>query len=210
MRHRKTTPTLQRSPSHRKAVLRTMVTQLLRHERLRTTQAKAKALRRVAEKMITLGKRESLHARRNAARTIRDKGVVKKLFDDLAPRYAQRPGGYTRIIKLPSRPGDGADMAIIELVEAEMETKPRREDKPSAGPRTAAQDAAAAAAAAETEAEEATEEEPEVEAADDSAIEESQQPEVAAAPDEEVVPDREELHETEGEEIEDPELDKED
>jgi len=164
MRHRQTTPKLGRTASHRDSMMRNMVTDLLRHERVRTTTVKAKALRPIAEKMITLGKKESLHARRNAARVIRDKAVVKKLFDDLAPRYAQRPGGYTRIIKLAARPGDGAEMAIIELVEATVkETKPRAKRK-KGGPRTAAQDTAAAKAAAEPVAEAEAEESSEAEA----------------------------------------------
>ena len=141
MRHRQTTATLGRTPAHRKAMLRNMVTDLLRHEKIRTTEAKAKVLRPLAERMITLGKRESLHARRHAARIIRDKAVLSKLFDDLAPRYAERSGGYTRIIKLSSRPGDRADMAIIELVEAEL---PQRKRKKKTGPRTASQDTVAA------------------------------------------------------------------
>lgn len=143
MRHRRTTATLGRSPAHRKAMFRNMVTDLLRHEKIRTTEAKAKVLRPLAERMITLGKRESLHARRYAARVIRDKAVLRKLFDDLAPRYAERPGGYTRIIKLSSRPGDRADMAIIELVEAELQPRKRKSRKKT-GPRTASQDTAAA------------------------------------------------------------------
>lgn len=118
MRHRKTTAQLGRTASHRDAMLRNLCTDLLRHERVKTTLAKAKAVRRVAERMVTLGKRDTLHSRRRAARVIRDKEVVRKLFDDLAPRYAQRPGGYTRILKLQRRAGDDAEMAIIELVEA--------------------------------------------------------------------------------------------
>ncbi len=157
MRHRQTTPSLNRTPSHRKAMFRNMVTSLLRHEKIRTTEAKAKALRPIAEKLITLGKRESLHARRHAARYVRDKAVVKKLFDDLAPRYAERPGGYTRITKLPARAGDAAEMAVIELVEAEMKAK-KKKPKRKGGPRTAAQDAVKAAAAeAAEEAEDAVE-----------------------------------------------------
>ncbi len=148
MRHRRTTPKLGRTASHRDAMLRTMVTDLLRHEKIRTTQAKAKALRRVAERMITLGKRESLHARRRAARVIRDKAVVRKLFEDLAPRYMERPGGYTRIVKLPVRAGDAAEMAIIELVEAKQAKPKKKRPKKKGGPRTAAQDTAAAAQAA--------------------------------------------------------------
>jgi large subunit ribosomal protein L17 len=173
MRHRQTTPKLGRTHSHRNAMLRTMVTDLLRHGRIRTTQPKAKALRPLAERMITLGKRESLHARRQAARVIRDKDVLRKLFDELAPRYAERPGGYTRIIKLPARSGDAADMAMIELVEAEMgPRKTRSKPKKKGGPRTAAQDTAAAAAVEEAVVEDAAEEEaveeaPEAEAAAD-------------------------------------------
>jgi len=176
MRHRQTTPSLNRSPSHRKAMFRNMVTALLRHEKIRTTSAKAKALRPIAEKLITLGKRESVHARRHAARFVRDKAVVKKLFDDLAPRYAERPGGYTRIIKLSARPGDAADMAVIELVEAEIKAKkPKKSKKRKGGPRTAAQDTAAAAAeVVEAEADEATEEAAaEVEDAVDTAAEDA-------------------------------------
>ena len=155
MRHRRTTPKLGRTPAHRKAMLRSMVTDLLRHERIRTTAPKARALRPVAERMITLGKRESLHARRQAARVIRSNEVVKKLFDTIAPRYAERPGGYTRITKLATRAGDHAEMAVIELVEAEMPERSKKKRRPAVepktkqtGPRTAAQDAAAAVAAA--------------------------------------------------------------
>ncbi len=143
MRHRQTTATLGRTPAHRKAMLRNMVTDLLRHEKIRTTEAKAKVLRPLAERMITLGKRESLHARRHAARIIRDKAVLRKLFDDLAPRYAERSGGYTRIIKLSSRAGDRANMAVIELVEAELPQRKRKRKKKT-GPRTASQDTVAA------------------------------------------------------------------
>lgn len=159
MRHRQTTPKLGRTHSHRNAMLRNMVTDLLRHGHVRTTEPKAKALRPLAERMITLGKRETLHARRQAARVIRDKDVVRKLFDELAPRYAERPGGYTRIVKLPARSGDAADMALIQLVEAEMGApKARKKPKKTAGPRTAAQDTKAAAPVEEAveEAEEST------------------------------------------------------
>ncbi len=197
MRHRQTTATLGRSPAHRKAMLRNMVTDLLRHEKIQTTAAKAKVLRPLAERMITLGKRESLHARRHAARVIRDKDVLRKLFDDLAPRYAERPGGYTRITKLATRPGDRADMAVIEFVEAELKQRKRKRKKKT-GPRTASQDTVAAvptetvvesdddAAAAELAAAESDvavaespESEPEVAAAD--SLESESEPEVAAA-----------------------------
>jgi large subunit ribosomal protein L17 len=117
MNHRKNQRKLSRTGSHRKALLRNMVTSLLEHEAIRTTDAKAKELRGVAEKMITLGKRGTLHARRQALETIRSKEVTAKLFDELAGRYRQRAGGYTRILKLGPRPGDAAPMAIIELVD---------------------------------------------------------------------------------------------
>ena len=97
---------------------RNLVTSLFEHERVRTTDAKAKGVRSLAEKMITLGKRGDLHARRRALRVIRRREVAAKVFDDLAERYRDRPGGYTRIVKLGIRPGDAASMSIIELVDA--------------------------------------------------------------------------------------------
>jgi large subunit ribosomal protein L17 len=122
MRHRKAGRKLNRTPSHRKAMLRNMVTELLDHEHMITTVAKAKELRPYAEKMITLGKRETLHARRMALAGIRRKAVVAKLFDTLAARYSKRPGGYTRIIRLGNRKGDAAPLALIELVDRETAT----------------------------------------------------------------------------------------
>jgi large subunit ribosomal protein L17 len=118
MRHRKKVAKLNRDAAHRDAMLRNLATDLLKHERVTTTLAKAKAVRPVAERMVTLGKRDTLHARRHAARVIRDKDVLSKVFNELAPRYAERPGGYTRIMRLESRAGDHADMAVIEMVEA--------------------------------------------------------------------------------------------
>ena len=117
MNHRKTGRKLGRSVAHRKALFRNMVTSLLQHEQIRTTDAKAKELRGVAERMITLGKRGTLHARRQALETIRSKAVTSKLFEELAERYRERLGGYTRVIKLGRRPGDAAEMSIIELVD---------------------------------------------------------------------------------------------
>ncbi len=116
MRHRKKGRNLSRSPSHRRALLRNMATSLFRHERIRTTTARARELRPYAERLITLARRGDLHARRLAARRIADREVLGKLFDDIGPRYAERPGGYTRILKLGPRKGDAADMALIELV----------------------------------------------------------------------------------------------
>ena len=117
MRHRKTGRKLGRNASHRRAMMSNMVTSLFRHERIQTTDAKAKELRRVADKLITLGKRGDLHARRLALRTIRDGEVLAKLFDEIAPRNAERQGGYTRTIKVANRTGDNAPISIVELVE---------------------------------------------------------------------------------------------
>lgn len=117
MRHRKAKYKLGINSTHRQAMLRNMVTSLFDHESIVTTEAKAKALRSLADKMITLGKRGDLHARRQALQVIRSKRTAKRLFEDIAPRYAGRNGGYTRVIKKGPRKGDSAQMAIIELVE---------------------------------------------------------------------------------------------
>ena len=117
MRHRKSGRKLNRSSSHRVALLRNMVTSLLEHERIQTTDAKAKELRGVAERMITLGKRGDLHARRQALGVIRSKEVTAKVFDELAERFRDRPGGYTRVVKIGNRAGDAAPVSIIELLE---------------------------------------------------------------------------------------------
>jgi large subunit ribosomal protein L17 len=117
MRHRKNGRRFDRPGDERRALLRGLVKDLIHHERLKTTEAKAKEIRPLAEKMITLGKDGTVHARRQALAFINDKDVVARLFDDVAPRFTTRPGGYTRIIKLGPRLGDGALMAQIELVE---------------------------------------------------------------------------------------------
>jgi large subunit ribosomal protein L17 len=117
MRHAKAGRRLGRKTSHRIAMFRNMVTSFFNHEKITTTDAKAKELRPIAEKLITLAKRGDLHARRLAASYIRDTKTVAKLFSQIAPRYQERDGGYTRIIKLGIRPGDNAEISIIELVE---------------------------------------------------------------------------------------------
>jgi large subunit ribosomal protein L17 len=119
MRHQKAGRKLNKNGPHRKALFRNMVTSLLDHERIQTTDAKAKELRGLADRMITLGKRGDLHARRQALSVIRDKEVAAKLFGELADRYRDRPGGYTRVIKLGHREGDAAPQAMIELVDRE-------------------------------------------------------------------------------------------
>lgn len=126
MRHNKSGKRLGRNSSHRKAMMRNMVTSLLDLGKITTTDARAKELRKIAEKMITLGKRGDLHARRQAMQVIRDRKVVGKLFEMVAPRYASRPGGYTRIIKLGQRAGDNAALSLIELVEEEFTAKPKK------------------------------------------------------------------------------------
>lgn len=125
MRHRARSRRLGRTSAHRSALYRNMVTSLLDHERIQTTDAKAKEVRRVAERMITLGKRGSLHARRRALRIIRRKEVAAKVFDELAERYRDRPGGYTRIVKLRNRTGDAAPLSIVALLEADEVAKPK-------------------------------------------------------------------------------------
>jgi large subunit ribosomal protein L17 len=116
VRHRKKGRQLSRTRSHRKATLRNLATSLFRHERIETTTAKAKELRPFAERLITLARRGDLHARRLAAAKIQDREILGKLFDEIAPRYLERPGGYTRVLKLGNRKGDAAEMSLIELV----------------------------------------------------------------------------------------------
>src|SRR2546430_16042185 len=117
MRHQKNTVRLGRKAAHRKALLANQVCSLIEHHRIKTTLAKAKAVRSLAERMVTLGKNGSIHARRIALATLRQKLAVKKLFDDIAPRSADRNGGYTRIVKLGQRKSDSAPMAFIEWVD---------------------------------------------------------------------------------------------
>ena len=119
MRHLKSGRQLSRNSSHRWALMRNLITALLREEKIKTTDPKAKELRRWVDRVITLGKRGDLHARRQAAAIIFDKTVVKKLFDTIGPRFKDRPGGFTRIVKLGIRHGDAAQMALIELVGTE-------------------------------------------------------------------------------------------
>jgi large subunit ribosomal protein L17 len=116
VRHRKSGRKLGRDSAHRKALYANLTAELIEHGRIRTTLAKAKEVRPVAERMITLGKRGDLHAHRQAVAFLRQKPVVRVLFADIAPRYAERPGGYTRIVKLGPRLGDAAEMAYLELV----------------------------------------------------------------------------------------------
>src|SRR2546429_7015696 len=114
-------PRLGSGPAHERLLMGTLAAQLFTHERIRTTEAKAKALRPLAEHLITFAKRGDVHARREVLKTVPDRDVVHKLFSEIGPRYAERAGGYTRILKLGQRQGDGAPMALIELLPAEEE-----------------------------------------------------------------------------------------
>jgi len=136
VRHRVHHRKLGRKTAHRIATLRTLATALFERERIQTTLMKAKELRPYAEKLITLAKRDDgkLHARRQVAASIRDGEVVKKLFDTLGQRFSSRPGGYTRILRLGPRKGDGAEMAIVELIGSEY--KPEKKTAPAPGPKT--------------------------------------------------------------------------
>lgn len=138
MRHRRAQKRLGRATDHRLATLNNLAAALVRHERIETTLGKAKALRPYAERLITRAKSDSVHSRRLVARVLKDRDLVKRLFDDIAPRFTERPGGYTRILKLVPRRGDAAEMAIIELVD--------RREKPAASPAPAAGKAEAAKA----------------------------------------------------------------
>jgi large subunit ribosomal protein L17 len=156
MRHQKKTIKLGRTAEHRKALLANQVCSLIEHQRIKTTLAKAKAVRPLAERMVTLGKNGSIHARRTALATLRQKNAVKKLFDDIAPRSAERNGGYTRIIKLGQRKSDSAAMAFIEWVDmAEVV-----EEKPAEGKKAKRKEPELKQKKAEPEATAPKEEEP--------------------------------------------------
>lgn len=126
MRHKRIGRKLGVTTKHRKAIFRNMLTDLLRHEKIKTTDTRAKEIRRIAEKYITLAKKGTLHARRMAAGYVRDKEVLQKLFDELAARFKERPGGYTRIVKLGVRVGDNAPISLIELIQEEYKPKKKR------------------------------------------------------------------------------------
>ena len=123
MRHRKSGRKLNRTSTHRKAMFANMAVALLKHEQIQTTLPKAKDLRRVVDRLITLGKRGDLHARRQAMSVLRDRAITAKLFSEIAERYKERPGGYTRVLKAGHRYGDMAPMAVIELVDRNPDAK---------------------------------------------------------------------------------------
>ena len=132
MRHLKAGYKLGRKPAHRKMTLRNLVTNLILHERIQTTLTRAKATRPLAERMITLGKRDTLHSRRQAAAFLLTDAATRKLFGDVAPRFAERNGGYTRIVRIGWRIGDGAEVAILELLGSELKKKEKKAKKAEA------------------------------------------------------------------------------
>ena len=132
MRHPRSGKKLGRDSAHRKALYSNLAGALIQHGRIETTEAKAKAVKPFAEKMITLGRRGDLHARRQALAALRSNNVVHQLFAEVAPRFADRPGGYTRVVKLGPRPGDAAPMAYLELVDFVPEARPVRAAAPAA------------------------------------------------------------------------------
>jgi large subunit ribosomal protein L17 len=149
MRHRNSGRQLSRNASHRHAMLRNMATSLLQHESIRTTVPKAKELRRVVEPLITLAKVDSVAMRRLAYARLRDDTVVEKLFADLGPRFKARAGGYTRILKMEPRPGDSADMALMQLVDPKVVAAEKNDDKAAKAPKSAPKKTKKAAPAAE-------------------------------------------------------------
>ena len=146
MRHLNSGRKLNRTSAHRKALFKNMVLALIRHERIKTTDPKAKELRRIADRMVTLGKQGDLAARRRAFAFMQSHDAVKKLFDDIAPRFKDRNGGYTRVIKFGHRRGDAAMLSIIEFTGNEEQTKSKKPRKRSARKETAATEKRAAAA----------------------------------------------------------------
>jgi len=179
MRHNSDGRKLNRTASHRKAMLRNMVTSLFAKERIHTTTPKAKEARRLAERMITFARRGDLSARRQAAKTVKDPQVLKKLFDEIGPRFADRPGGYTRVLKTGNRKGDGAGTAILELLSSEEEGRKKKKkgrkkyhkvevpDKPVAAPKEAPVEEAPEVVEEAAPEEEAPKEEAAPEATDD-------------------------------------------
>ena len=158
MRHNVSGRKLNRTAAHRKMLYRNLVTSLFKHERITTTVPKAKEARIVAEKMITFAKQGDLHSRRMAARKLNEPAILQKLFEEIGPRYADRPGGYTRILRLGNRKGDNAELAILELVDNTAKPKSLDSKKRSKARRILKAEEKAEAAAALTEAADVAEE----------------------------------------------------
>ena len=163
MRHQRTGKKLGRDASHRKALYANLAGQLIEHGRIRTTVTKAKAVKPLAERMITLGRRGDLHARRQATSVLRSRDVVHRLFADVAPRFKDRPGGYARIVKIGPRPGDSAEMAYLELIDEEYVAQQRAERATAVAEPEEAEEPIAEAEEAEAEGDEEAEAEAEAE-----------------------------------------------
>jgi len=191
MRHNVSGRKLNRTPAHRKALYRNLVTALFKHERIETTVPKAKEARSLAEKLITFAKRGDLHARRQAARRINEPEILQKLFAEIGPRYADRPGGYTRILRLGPRRGDNAELALLELVDGSPRPKVKDSLKRRRTRRILEAEEKAEAKAALAEAAEAAEAETEEAPAEEAAAAETPVEEAAEAPAAETAEDEE-------------------
>ena len=179
MRHARSGKKLGRDSAHRRALYANLTSELIEHERIKTTVTKAKAVKPIAEQMITLGRRGDIHARRQAVAFLGSKDIVHKLFDDLGPRYAERPGGYSRIVRLGPRPGDAAEMVYLELVDTPLVFKTKLADVPEDEPEAEAEPVADDAVEEADEGAEDSQPESEAETAEPEAAE----PEAAADPD---------------------------
>lgn len=197
MKHRVGFNRLGRKPSHRKSLHRNMVTSLFRHERIQTTKAKAQAIRRTAEKMITRAKLDSVHNRRMVGRDIKDKSILSKLFTEIAPRFRERPGGYTRVLKLGFRKGDASQMVLLELVDRDgvVQTDAQKARKAKKAERRAAPKETSEAVTVDEAAVEATADESELEAE----ITEPAAAETESADEAEALPDKSDAEESEKE-----------
>jgi len=178
MRHQRTGKKLGRDSAHRRALYANLTSELIEHERIKTTVTKAKAVKPIAEQMITLGRRGDIHARRQAVAFLGSKDIVHKLFDDLGPRYAERPGGYSRIVRLGPRPGDAAEMVYLELVDTPLVFKTKLADVPEDEPEAEAEPVADDAVEEADEGAEDSQPESEAETAEPEAAE----PEAAEDP----------------------------
>ena len=203
MRHQRTGKKLGRDSSHRRALYANLTAELIEHERIKTTVTKAKAVKPIAEQMITLGRRGDIHARRQAVAFLGSKDIVHKLFAELGPRYAERPGGYSRIVRLGPRPGDSAEMVYLELVDTPLVFKTRlSEAARAAGPEAEVAEAVAENEDTDLEEDEAAEEPEAAEAGGPEAEAETAEPEAVAEGDEEQEPEVADEAAEEGDEAE--------
>ena len=203
MRHQRSGKKLGRDSAHRRALYANLTAELIEHERIKTTVTKAKAVKPIAEQMITLGRRGDIHARRQAVAFLGSKDIVHKLFAELGPRYAERPGGYSRIVRLGPRPGDSAEMVYLELVDTPLVFKTRlSEAAEAAGPEAEVAEAVAENEDTDLEEDEAAEEPEAAEAGGPEAEAETAEPEAVAEGDEEQEPEVADEAAEEGDEAE--------